>query len=99
MDPLRITIRCVVAYLFLLFLLRLAGKRTIQQGTTFDFVLALVLGDLVDNAIWAEVPMAKFVVASATIVVMKLAMTWFHATGRRADAWRVSRHGRAVFVW
>ena len=80
MDPLRIAVRCVAAYVFLLALLRLAGKRTIQQGTTFDFVLALILGDLVDNAVWAEVPLANFMVAAATMVLMKLVMTWHHAT-------------------
>lgn len=82
MDPLRIAIRCIVAYAFLLLLLRLAGKTTIEQGAPFDFVLALTIGDLIDDAIWAEVPIAQFVVATATLVLMKLAMTWRHAAGR-----------------
>ena len=76
MDPLRTAVRCMVAYLFLLGLLRLAGKRSIRAGSPFDFVLALTLGDLIDDAIWGEVPVAQFFVASATLVLTKLLMTW-----------------------
>jgi uncharacterized membrane protein YcaP (DUF421 family) len=75
MDPLRIAVRCVVAYVFVLTVLRLAGKRTIRQGTTFDFVLALVLGDLIDDTLWAEVPVAQFIVATTTLVLLKLVAT------------------------
>ena len=80
MDPLRILVRAVIAYVFLLVLLRLSGKRVVHQGTAFDFVLALIIGDLVDDALWSEVPMAQFMVASATIVLAKLA-----PTARRKD--------------
>ena len=51
MDPLKIAVRALAAFLFLLALLRLSGKRTIYQGTAFDFVLALVLGDMVDKVV------------------------------------------------
>lgn len=72
MDPLRIAVRCVLAYVFLLALLRLSGKRGVRQATPFDFVLMLILGDMVDDALWAEVPFAQFVVATSTLVLMKL---------------------------
>ena len=64
MDPFRMVVRCLMVYVVLLLLLRLAGKRTIRQGTAFDLVLSLILGDLVDDAILAEVPIAEYVVAS-----------------------------------
>ena len=76
MDPLRTAIRCIVAYLFLVVLLRLAGKRSIRSGSPFDFVLALTLGDLIDDAVWSEVPVAQFIVAATTLVVTKFLMTW-----------------------
>jgi uncharacterized membrane protein YcaP (DUF421 family) len=76
MDPLRLAVRCVGAYLFLLVLLRLGGRQTIKQGTLLDFVLAFTLGDLIDDAIWAEVPFMQFVVAAATLVVTKTLITW-----------------------
>jgi hypothetical protein len=33
---------------------RLDGKRGIGEASAFDFVLALMLGDLVNDALWAE---------------------------------------------
>jgi uncharacterized membrane protein YcaP (DUF421 family) len=75
MDPLRIAIRAIAAFLFLMALLRLSGKRTIYQGTAFDFVLALVLGDMIDNAIFNEVPFIQFVVGSITLIGTKLLVT------------------------
>ena len=83
MDPFRIGLRSLAAYLILLCLLRVAGKRTVKQGSPFDFVLALIVGDLIDDAIWAEVPLAQFVVASATLLLMKLLMTLRQATSAR----------------
>lgn len=81
MDPLRIGIRTVLCYLFLLALVRVSGKRGVRQVTTFDFVLVLILGDMVDDALWAEVPFSQFVVATSTLVLTKLAMTTYKRLG------------------
>ncbi len=42
MDPLRIAVRAVVAYVFLLALLRVSGKHSLRRSTPFEFVLALL---------------------------------------------------------
>jgi uncharacterized membrane protein YcaP (DUF421 family) len=86
MDPLRLAVRTVLVYLFLLALLRLSGTRSVRQVTPFDFVLVLILGDLVDDALWAEVPLAQFVVAAGTLVLMKLGFTYYKRLGLRSDA-------------
>lgn len=75
MDLLRVGVRAALAYLVLLVLLRLAGKTVVRQSTPFDFVLALVIGDIVDDAVWSEVPMVQFLVAAASLVLMKIAVT------------------------
>jgi uncharacterized membrane protein YcaP (DUF421 family) len=75
MDLLRIAVRCLITYIFLLVVMRLAGKRVVRHAESFDFVLALILGDLVDDALWSEVPVAQFVIATATLVFMKLSLT------------------------
>jgi uncharacterized membrane protein YcaP (DUF421 family) len=67
MDPLRIAARAVFAYVFLLVMVRLSGKQTIAHGSTSDFVLALVFGDLIDDLVWAEVAASQFVVAAGTL--------------------------------
>ena len=44
-------IRATLAYVFLLILLRLAGKRTLAQVTTFDFVLLLIISEATQQAL------------------------------------------------
>jgi uncharacterized membrane protein YcaP (DUF421 family) len=77
MDPLRIVLRALFAYVVLLVLLRLAGKRTVHHASAFDFVLAIAIGDLVDNAIWAEVPLVEFCVAATTLLLAQIGVTRF----------------------
>ena len=72
LELLRLAVRALLTYMFLLGLLRVSGKWTIRHGTTVDFVLAIVIGDLVDNVLWQETPFAQFVVAASTLVVLKL---------------------------
>jgi uncharacterized membrane protein YcaP (DUF421 family) len=43
-------IKAAVVYLFLLLMLRIAGKRTLAQITTFDFVLLLIISEAVQQA-------------------------------------------------
>jgi len=45
------TIRTLAVYLAILLLLRLAGKRSVAQLSTFDFVVILLLSNVVQNAI------------------------------------------------
>ena len=75
MELTRIVIRVLFAFVFLLAILRASGKRTIAQGTTLDFVVALVLGDLIDDALWAEVPASHFVVAVTSVVLAHLGIS------------------------
>ena len=81
MDPLRIVVRVVLVYIALLVFIRLTGKTTVKQGSPFDFVVALILGDLIDDAIWAEVNASVFLVATGSLV---LAHTAFNLMGYRA---------------
>jgi len=41
-------------YLFLLVLFRLAGKRTLSQITTFDFVMLLIIAEVTQQALVAQ---------------------------------------------
>jgi uncharacterized membrane protein YcaP (DUF421 family) len=69
-DPLRIVIRCVFAYVLLLVFVRLSGKRSVKHAHTFDFVLALILGDMIDDFLWAEVAASTFVVATGVLMTV-----------------------------
>jgi uncharacterized membrane protein YcaP (DUF421 family) len=74
MDPLRIAFRVLFVFLTLLFLVRCSGKRTVKQGNPFDFTVALILGDIADDAAFAEVALSQFVVACGTLLVAHVLM-------------------------
>lgn len=44
-------VRAFVVYVVLLLLFRLAGKRTLAQVTTFDFVLLLIISEAIQQAL------------------------------------------------
>lgn len=69
-----IIIRAVVAYLFLLALVRVSGKRLVSEATGIQFVLAIMIGDLMDDAILATVPFAQLIVAAGTLAIVQLIM-------------------------
>jgi uncharacterized membrane protein YcaP (DUF421 family) len=64
----QIVIRALVAYVYLLLMTRMSGKRVVSQATPFDLLVSLIVGDLIDDGLWAEVSMAKFAVAVGTIL-------------------------------
>lgn len=72
MSPLHIGVRTLVAYLFLLALIRLSGKRLVAEATGMQLVLAIVIGDLVDDALFGAVPFAQFVVAAGSLTLVQL---------------------------
>jgi uncharacterized membrane protein YcaP (DUF421 family) len=74
MDVYRIAIRAAFVFIVLLALLRLSGKRSVAQGSMLDFVVALVLGDLIDDAIWAEVAMSEFIIAASCLITVHLTL-------------------------
>ncbi len=95
MDPLRIAVRVVFAFVFALVLVRLSGKRTIAQGDAPSFVVAVIIGDLFDDLFWAEVPAAEFVVAVGTLFGIHLLMTTTNfASGARE--WLRAVRGRST---
>ena len=67
MEFYAIALRAFAAYVFLMILVRLSGKRTIYQGTPLDFVVALIIGDMFDDLFWAEVPASQFIVAMGVL--------------------------------
>lgn len=70
METLGILVRATFTYVFLLALVRLAGKRTIGEGSPFDLVVALVIGDMPDDMIWGDVPLAQGIVAMGALVLL-----------------------------
>lgn len=84
MELMRIALKAAFTFLVLHVLVRASGKRTVRSGGPFDFVLSLVIGDLVDNVIWSEVPPAQFVAAVLSLVALHVTVSLlsFHAAAR-----------------
>jgi uncharacterized membrane protein YcaP (DUF421 family) len=79
----KILVRVVFTYVVMLILLRLSGKRVISESTSFDFVLAIIIGDLFDDLFWAEVPASQFLVAAGTLMLLELSVTLGAYANRR----------------
>lgn len=76
-------LRAAAIYAVLLIAFRIAGKRSIAQITTFDFVLLLVVGDATQQGLLGEdFSVVNAAIVIATFVVLELAMT--RAKGRWA---------------
>jgi uncharacterized membrane protein YcaP (DUF421 family) len=71
-----ILFRLAFAYVYLLALTRLSGKRTIGEVTPFDFMVTLIVSDFPDDIIWGEVPLAEGVVAVGTIMLLHLIVAY-----------------------
>lgn len=72
MSPLHIVVRTLIAYLFLLAMLRVSGKRLVAEATGMQLVLAILIGDLVDDAMFGAVPLAQFVVAAGSLTMAQV---------------------------
>ena len=96
MDPGRILVRAVFAYVFIVAVVRLSGKRVVAEATAFDFVLAIIVGDMFDDLFWAEVPAAQFVVATGVLVLLEIVVS---AGGYLSPAFaRLVDGGQSVLV-
>lgn len=97
MDPqdLMLTaLRASLIYFFLLFVVRILGKREVGNTSAFDLIVALMLGEVVDEAIYGDVSMAKGMLAIGVIAVWHLINSWAsyrNKTVQRAFiSWRFS---------
>jgi uncharacterized membrane protein YcaP (DUF421 family) len=87
-------IRAVVAYLFLMVVLRIAGKKTLGEITTFDFVLVLAIGEASQNILLGQDPS----ITNSAIVIITLVML-DHAFATVKRHWpRVNRAMESVPV-
>lgn len=61
-----VVIRAVGVYLVLLVVLRISGKRTMAQVTTFDFILLLIISEAISEALVGE---DSSLTAAAVVVI------------------------------
>ncbi|HET9588703.1 MAG TPA: YetF domain-containing protein [Anaerolineales bacterium] len=65
-----LVIRALSVYIFLLILMRFAGKRSLAQITTFDFILLLILSETTQQALLGN----DFSLSNAFLLMLTLVM-------------------------
>ena len=71
-NPLRVAITAVVAYVALVIMLRISGKRTLSDMNAFDFVVTVALGSTLAATITSDtVSIAEGLSALLTLIIMQ----------------------------
>jgi uncharacterized membrane protein YcaP (DUF421 family) len=80
-----IVLRAVVAYVFIIFMLRIIGRRELSTLGASDLVLLVVMGDLIQNGVTqSDQSITGIFLAVSTIAILTLAMSLLTFKFRRA---------------
>jgi len=69
-------LRALGVYALMLAVIRLMGKRTVGMFTAFDLLVALMLGEVVDEIIYGDVTFSQGAVAITVIALAKYSTAW-----------------------
>src|SRR5512134_244541 len=69
-------LRASFVYLFLLIVVRVLGKREIGSTSAFDLVVALILGEVVDEIIYGDVTILQGVIAIVVVALWHVVNSW-----------------------
>jgi uncharacterized membrane protein YcaP (DUF421 family) len=85
---LRVAVVGVAAYLALVAILRVSGKRTLSKMNAFDLVVTVALGSTLATVLLAnDVALAEGVLALALLAALQYAVTWTSIRSRRVRRW------------
>jgi len=80
----RTTIITILAYVGLLFLLRISGKRTLSKMNAFDLTVTIALGSsLATVALNKNVPLADGLLAFSLLIFLQFLITWISVRYQR----------------
>lgn len=69
-------LRAVGVYVFILLVIRLLGKRAVGNFGAFDLLVALMLGEIVDEIIYGDVSWSQGAVAILVIALIEYGSEW-----------------------
>ena len=79
-------LRAAVVYFALLIIMRLAGKRSLAQITTFDFVLLLIIGEATQNALLGQdYSLTNALIVIITLITLDIGLSLLKLRSRRID--------------
>jgi len=79
MDPHELSmtaLRALGVYLSMLVVIRVLGKRTVGNFSAFDLLVALMLGEMVDELIYGDVSMVQGMVAIGVVAAAQYGNEW-----------------------
>lgn len=88
--------RSLVIYAFLLVVVRGLGKRTVGNFSAFDLIVALILGEIVDEPIFGDVPMAQALLAIVVVAALHFGNEFLSSRSAAFD--RLTGGGSTVLV-
>lgn len=81
-------LRAAAVYMILLVVMRLSGRRTLAQMSSFDLVLLLIISETTQQALIGEdFSVTRATVAIVTLVGMELLFTGLQLASRTAEKW------------
>jgi len=81
-----IVLRAAFAYVFILFLLRIVGRRELSTMEPSDLILLVVMGDLIQNGVTqSDYSMTGVMLAVSTFGLLAVATSWLVFRSRRAQ--------------
>ena len=89
MDPRELMLtagRAAAVYVLMLIVIRALGKRTVGNFSAFDLLVALMLGEVVDEIIYGDVMFAQGAIAIVAIGALAYADSWLAYLHPRMEA-------------
>lgn len=81
-----IVLRAVAAYVFIIFMLRIIGRRELSSLGPSDLVLLVVMGDLIQNGVTqSDQSVTGVFLAVSTFAMLTVAMSFLTFRSRRAQ--------------
>jgi uncharacterized membrane protein YcaP (DUF421 family) len=77
--------RALGVYAVILVVIRLLGKRTVGNFSAFDLLVALMLGEVVDEIIYGDVSVGQGLVAIGAVAGAKYGTAWLSYKDRRLN--------------
>jgi uncharacterized membrane protein YcaP (DUF421 family) len=74
-----------VAYLAVLFAVRLAGRRTVSQMSAFDVVITIALGSLLAQTTTSGTALLRGLVAIASLLMLQAGIGWLRRRSPRVE--------------
>ena len=87
-GPLRVAVVGTLAYVALIVLLRVTGKRTLSKMNAFDLVVTVALGSTLATILLSkDVALIEGLVAFALLILLQYAVTWSTVRSKRFETW------------